>query len=59
MQETFSHCTLINNFTSTFFSAVPLEKSNYQLFPRAEYSEVYSQKVILHAGDALFLPEGW
>lgn len=40
-------------------SAVSLEKSNYHSFPRAECSEVYSQKVILHAGDALFLPEGW
>ncbi|KAI5680218.1 hypothetical protein M9H77_01445 [Catharanthus roseus] len=39
--------------------AVPLEKSNHQAFPRAEHFKEYAEKVTLHAGDALFLPEGW
>ncbi|KAE9463941.1 hypothetical protein C3L33_04133, partial [Rhododendron williamsianum] len=40
-------------------SAVNLEKPDLSIHPRAEQSMEYSQKVILHAGDALFIPEGW
>ncbi|XP_031113134.1 uncharacterized protein LOC116016840 [Ipomoea triloba] len=40
-------------------SAVTLENPNLSLYPRAKYLNEYSQKVILHAGDALFIPEGW
>ncbi|XP_021654531.2 lysine-specific demethylase JMJ31 isoform X1 [Hevea brasiliensis] len=40
-------------------SSVALENPDFSLYPRAECSIEYSQKVILHAGDALFIPEGW
>ncbi|KAG8653920.1 hypothetical protein MANES_05G081900v8 [Manihot esculenta] len=40
-------------------SSVALENPDFSLYPRAECSIKYSQKVILHAGDALFIPEGW
>ncbi|XP_022155805.1 uncharacterized protein LOC111022839 isoform X2 [Momordica charantia] len=40
-------------------SSVTLEKPDYSLYPRAKYSMESSQMVILHAGDALFIPEGW
>ncbi|XP_004290635.1 PREDICTED: uncharacterized protein LOC101308336 isoform X2 [Fragaria vesca subsp. vesca] len=40
-------------------SSVPLENFDFSNYPRAECSREYSQKVILHAGDALFIPEGW
>lgn len=40
-------------------SAVSLEKPDLSIHPRAEQSMEYSQKVILHSGDALFIPEGW
>ncbi|PIN18449.1 Phosphatidylserine-specific receptor PtdSerR, contains JmjC domain [Handroanthus impetiginosus] len=40
-------------------SAIPLENPNFSLYPRAKSIDEYSQKVILHAGDALFIPEGW
>ncbi|CAL5357463.1 unnamed protein product [Camellia sinensis] len=40
-------------------SAVSLENPNLSIHTRAERSMEYSQKVILHAGDALFIPEGW
>lgn len=40
-------------------SSVPLENLDFSNYPRAECSMEYSQKVILHSGDALFIPEGW
>ncbi|XP_076883517.1 lysine-specific demethylase JMJ31-like [Bidens hawaiensis] len=40
-------------------SAVPIDKVDLSVHPRAEHSKKYSQRVILHAGDALFIPEGW
>ncbi|XP_022771160.1 uncharacterized protein LOC111314264 isoform X2 [Durio zibethinus] len=40
-------------------SSVALENPDFSVHPRAQYSMEYSQKVILHAGDALFIPEGW
>ncbi|KAF2325260.1 hypothetical protein GH714_025810 [Hevea brasiliensis] len=40
-------------------SSVALENPDFSLYPRAECSIEYSQKVTLHAGDALFIPEGW
>ncbi|KDP21397.1 hypothetical protein JCGZ_21868 [Jatropha curcas] len=40
-------------------SSVALENPDFSFYPRAECSMKYSQKVILHAGDALFIPEGW
>ncbi|XP_059625923.1 lysine-specific demethylase JMJ31 [Cornus florida] len=40
-------------------SSVALENPDFSIHPRAERSMEYSQKVILCAGDALFIPEGW
>ncbi|XP_038897539.1 uncharacterized protein LOC120085567 isoform X2 [Benincasa hispida] len=40
-------------------SSLALEKPDYSLYPRAKYSMKSSQTVILQAGDALFIPEGW
>ncbi|EOX94633.1 PREDICTED: F-box protein At5g06550 isoform X5 [Theobroma cacao] len=40
-------------------SSVALENPDFSVHPRAKYSMQYSKKVILHAGDALFIPEGW
>ncbi|KAF9682932.1 hypothetical protein SADUNF_Sadunf05G0159200 [Salix dunnii] len=40
-------------------SSVALENPDFSLYPRAKCSMDYSQKVILQAGDALFIPEGW
>ncbi|XP_050203422.1 lysine-specific demethylase JMJ31 [Mercurialis annua] len=40
-------------------SSVSLENPDFSLYPRAEGSLGYSQVVVLHAGDALFIPEGW
>lgn len=40
-------------------SSVPLENPDFSNYPRAQYLMEYSQKIILHAGDALFIPEGW
>ncbi|KAH9729656.1 JmjC domain-containing protein [Citrus sinensis] len=40
-------------------SSISLENPDFSIYPRAEHSGEYSQKVILHAGDALFIPEGW
>ncbi|OMO77635.1 hypothetical protein CCACVL1_14932 [Corchorus capsularis] len=40
-------------------SSVALENPDFSVHPRAQYSMEYSQKVILDAGDALFIPEGW
>jgi hypothetical protein len=40
-------------------SSVALENPDISIYPRAECSMEYSQKVVLHAGDALFIPEGW
>ncbi|KZV42011.1 hypothetical protein F511_14325 [Dorcoceras hygrometricum] len=40
-------------------SAIPLENPDFRIYPRAKNLDEYSQKVILHAGDALFIPEGW
>ena len=39
-------------------SSVTLEESDFSIHPRAEHSMKHSQKVILHARDALFIPEG-
>ncbi|XP_021280558.1 uncharacterized protein LOC110413877 [Herrania umbratica] len=40
-------------------SSVALENPDFSVHPRAKYCMQYSKKVILHAGDALFIPEGW
>ncbi|KAJ7972738.1 2-oxoglutarate (2OG) and Fe(II)-dependent oxygenase superfamily protein [Quillaja saponaria] len=40
-------------------SFVALENPDFSVYPRAEQSMEFSQKVVLHAGDALFIPEGW
>lgn len=40
-------------------SSIALENPDFSLYPRAKCSMDYSQTVILHAGDALFIPEGW
>ncbi|KAJ6736161.1 HYPOXIA-INDUCIBLE FACTOR 1 ALPHA INHIBITOR-RELATED [Salix viminalis] len=40
-------------------SSVALENPDLSLYPRAKCSMDYSHKVILQAGDALFIPEGW
>ncbi|KAF3436245.1 hypothetical protein FNV43_RR23337 [Rhamnella rubrinervis] len=40
-------------------SSIPLENPDFSVYPRAECLKEYSQKVVLHAGDALFIPEGW
>lgn len=42
-----------------FDSAIPLENTNFSLYPRAKSIDEYSQKVFLHAGDSVFIPEGW
>ncbi|KAL1547193.1 hypothetical protein AAHA92_23699 [Salvia divinorum] len=44
---------------SSNHSAIPLENTNFSLYPRAKSIDEYSRKVTLHAGDALFIPEGW
>ncbi|KAL6505166.1 hypothetical protein OROGR_024983 [Orobanche gracilis] len=44
---------------SSNHSAIPLENINFSLYPRAKLVDEHSQKVILHAGDAVFIPEGW
>lgn len=44
---------------SSNHSAVNLENPDFLFHPRASYSMEYSQTVILHPGDALFIPEGW
>ncbi|KAK7345861.1 hypothetical protein VNO77_16474 [Canavalia gladiata] len=40
-------------------SSVALENPDYSIYPRAECSMEFAQKVVLEAGDALFIPEGW
>lgn len=40
-------------------SSVTLEEPDLSLCPRATCLSDFSQKVVLHAGDALFIPEGW
>ncbi|KAF5727044.1 hypothetical protein HS088_TW22G00731 [Tripterygium wilfordii] len=40
-------------------SSVALENPDFSRYPRAEGSMEYAQKVVLNAGDALFIPEGW
>ncbi|CAL5206976.1 unnamed protein product [Lathyrus oleraceus] len=40
-------------------SLVALENPDYSIYPRAECSMEFAQKVVLEAGDALFIPEGW
>jgi lysine-specific demethylase 8 len=43
----------------SFGSSVALENPDYSIYPRAECSMEFGQKVFLEAGDALFIPEGW
>ncbi|XP_047157237.1 tRNA wybutosine-synthesizing protein 5 isoform X4 [Vigna umbellata] len=40
-------------------SSVSLENPDYSIYPRSECSMEFAQKVVLQAGDALFIPEGW
>ncbi|KAF1880632.1 hypothetical protein Lal_00011691 [Lupinus albus] len=47
------------NADQDFLHSVALENPDYSTYPRAECSVDYAQKVILVAGDALFIPEGW
>ncbi|KAK4799454.1 hypothetical protein SAY86_024819 [Trapa natans] len=40
-------------------SSVALDCPNFSVYPRAKNMMEYSQTVMLHAGDVLFIPEGW
>jgi len=40
-------------------SAVDLVQPDFKVHPRAKHAWDHCQKVLLHAGDALFIPEGW
>ncbi|KAJ8547561.1 hypothetical protein K7X08_011147 [Anisodus acutangulus] len=40
-------------------SSVTLEEPDLSVYPRSACLNSFSQKVVLHAGDALFIPEGW
>ncbi|XP_077245410.1 2-oxoglutarate (2OG) and Fe(II)-dependent oxygenase superfamily protein isoform X2 [Tasmannia lanceolata] len=40
-------------------SALDIDRPDISIYSRAKHSMDYSQKVILHTGDALFIPEGW
>ncbi|KAL4572017.1 hypothetical protein LXL04_018785 [Taraxacum kok-saghyz] len=40
-------------------SGVPIDVPDLSLHPRSEHLKKYSQRVVLHSGDALFIPEGW
>ncbi|KAK9982984.1 hypothetical protein SO802_032509 [Lithocarpus litseifolius] len=40
-------------------SSVALENPDFSTYPRAKCAMEHSQKVVLHAGDAVFIPEGW
>ncbi|KAK6940765.1 Cupin-like domain 8 [Dillenia turbinata] len=40
-------------------SSVALKVPDFSIHPRASRLGEISQKVVLHAGDALFIPEGW
>lgn len=40
-------------------SAVDLVQPNFKVHPRAKHAWDHCRKVLLHAGDALFIPEGW
>uniref|UniRef100_A0A7N2KK64 JmjC domain-containing protein n=1 Tax=Quercus lobata TaxID=97700 RepID=A0A7N2KK64_QUELO len=40
-------------------SSVALENPDFSTYPRAKCAMEHSQKVVLHAGDVLFIPEGW
>lgn len=40
-------------------SSVALENPDYSVYPRAECTMEFAQRVVLEAGDALFIPEGW
>ena len=42
-----------------FGSSVALENPDFSTYPRAKCAMEHSQKVVLDAGDALFIPEGW
>ncbi|KAK4355494.1 hypothetical protein RND71_024465 [Anisodus tanguticus] len=40
-------------------SSVTLEEPDLSVYPRSACLNGFLQKVVLHAGDALFIPEGW
>ncbi|KAL2934504.1 Lysine-specific demethylase JMJ30 [Bienertia sinuspersici] len=40
-------------------SSVALDSPDFSMHPRFERAHEYSQKVVLQAGDGLFIPEGW
>ena len=42
-----------------FGSSVALENPDFSTYPRAKCTMEHSQKVVLDAGDAIFIPEGW
>ncbi|XP_077245411.1 2-oxoglutarate (2OG) and Fe(II)-dependent oxygenase superfamily protein isoform X3 [Tasmannia lanceolata] len=44
---------------SNHSSALDIDRPDISIYSRAKHSMDYSQKVILHTGDALFIPEGW
>ncbi|KAF4370190.1 hypothetical protein F8388_007331 [Cannabis sativa] len=44
---------------SSNHSLLAVENPDLLVYPRAKCLMEYSQKIILHAGDALFIPEGW
>ncbi|KAK4551184.1 hypothetical protein RGQ29_032480 [Quercus rubra] len=44
---------------SIYHSSVALENPDFSTYPRAKCAMEHLQKVVLHAGDALFIPEGW
>ncbi|KAI4378566.1 hypothetical protein MLD38_016025 [Melastoma candidum] len=39
--------------------SVSVENPDFSAYPRSKHLMTYSQKVILNAGDVLFIPEGW
>jgi hypothetical protein len=55
----FKFCVCLFLIICSSGSSVALENPDLSIYPRAECSMEYSQKVVLHAGDALFIPEGW
>ncbi|GAA0174538.1 protein modifying enzyme [Lithospermum erythrorhizon] len=40
-------------------SSISIESPDLSLYPKAQHARDFSQKLTLHAGDALFIPEGW
>lgn len=56
---TWFFCDSLDLWSYCSGSSVALEAPDFSIHPRARHSVEHSQKVVLHAGDALFIPEGW